>query len=114
MASIRYKENEPSGEVDPHMDVGRPFVSCATVGLPPFRCVTRNMGDPVWVAQRRAAETALFLLGREKRQAAEDAAAAPAAPAAAVAAQPEGTEETQQPQQPPQQTEETEETQETE
>ena len=86
MSSIRYKENKPSGEIDPRMDVGRPIVSCTTVCLLLFRCATHNMADPVHAAQRRAAVSALFVLGREKRQAAAAAAAAPAAAAGGDAA----------------------------
>ena len=79
-----YKANKPPGEVDRHMDVGRPLVMCETAGAPPFRCLTYNMHDPVSAAQKRANETALYKLRHGTGQPAGDAATA-AAPAASAA-----------------------------
>jgi len=48
-----------SGNIDDHLDVGRPVVNCSTEG-PPFVVVQHNVVGKVRAARKRAADVAFF------------------------------------------------------
>ena len=54
-----WMSTKKSGDIDDHLDVGRPVVNCSTEGLP-FVVVQHNVVGKVRAARKRAADVAFF------------------------------------------------------